>query len=79
MVEEQIISLPHPSIVLTAITQQDMIMVYVLVEPPVTETHDVKFRIVETGDTLDDSAEWWYLATVTTGNERYAWHVFAEV
>ena len=78
LVDEQTISLPQHSVVLSAITQSDMIVVYVLADTAITETQDTKFRIVGTGHNFDDHAEWKHLATVTTSHDRFVWHVFVE-
>jgi len=78
LVDEQTISLPQHSVVLSAITQPDMIVVYVLADYTITKIHDATIRIVRTGHHFADCEKFRHLATVTTSNDRFVWHVFVE-
>lgn len=75
--DEQLLILPLGAKVLSAIEQDDNIVVYALVEPTVEFKKNVEIRIAGTGHNITfDLQKFKFLSIVKTHGGRFVWHVF---
>lgn len=75
--DEQVLSLPLGSKVLSAIEQYDDVVLYVMVETEVKSERKVVIKIVGTGHPIDFNFQTFkFLNSVSTHGGRLIWHVF---
>lgn len=74
----QIVKLPLESEFLLVIEQDNLPMMYFMVDPTKAE-RPIEFRVLGTGQSLEDDylQGFSYLGTVPTHNGRPVWHIFA--